>query len=634
MTNDIIFIGEVSDEWRSLKERFPTAKRATDFFKAQKMSMTKMFWAVWDNVEVNYDFDFSYQPDEWSTDYVHVFKNGGHYDGIVLCGKRVKVSANEVEYRFFTHKKEINIEASVPKCYDLFYVSSYAEYCAAFSTSKSEMFWVVPPNVDLLDDFDFSFKVPKSESKHVHVFKNGDYYDGVFLCNTERRISKNEFDYSTFINKKEINIRASTPKPYDVFYISNYQDYCKAYGASTTPMFWAVWDSVDLAHDFDFSYQVPKWEEKYVHVFKNGEHFDGICLFSSSLLVNKTEVDYRFFTHKKTVDILASTTKPYDIFYVNNYEEYCTAFKHSKTNMFWVVQSDVDLITGFDFAYRVPKWEERHVHVFRNGYYIDGVGLFSKDRLVSKNEFAYSAFMNKKEVDELVSNPRPYDVVFISYNEIDAEKNYAAVLAKVPAIKRVHGVKGIHQAHVEAAKQCSTDMFWVVDGDAEIVDGFNFNFQVPKWEHDCVHVWRSQNPINDLEYGYGGVKLLPRKMTQQVDVTSADMTTSISHKFKAVPRVSNITRFDTDAFSTWRSAFRECTKLASSVIRGQVDEETEQRLNTWCNSGADKALGTYAINGARAGREYGTVHKSSDELGKINDYDWLYQKFLELTDES
>jgi hypothetical protein len=49
-------------------------------------------------------------------------------------------------------------------------------------------------------------------------------------------------------------------------------------------------------------------------------------------------------------------------------------------------------------------------------------------------------------------------------------------------------------------------MFWIVDGDAEIVDDFDFDFKVHRWEKDIVHVWRSQNPINDLVYGYGGSK--------------------------------------------------------------------------------------------------------------------------------
>jgi len=151
-----------------------------------------------------------------------------------------------------------------------------------------------------------------------------------------------------------------------------------------------------------------------------------------------------------------------------------------------------------------------------------------------------------------------YDIVFISYNEENAEKNWAVLKSKFPMAKRVDGVKGIHQAHKVAAKKCFTKMFWVVDADAVILDSFNFDYVVPEWDLDAVHVWRSINPVNDLTYGYGGVKLLPRTLTLNMNTKNPDMTTSISSKFIAVPDVSNITAFNTDPFSTWRSAFREC----------------------------------------------------------------------------
>ena len=162
-----------------------------------------------------------------------------------------------------------------------------------------------------------------------------------------------------------------------------------------------------------------------------------------------------------------------------------------------------------------------------------------------------------------------FDIIFISYQEPNAEANWKALKERFPMAKRVHGVKGIHQAHIQAANKSFTKMFYVVDGDAEIVDDFNFDHKVSEWDLDCVHVWRSRNPINNLEYGYGGVKLLPKTLTQKVDVTVPDMTTSISKKFKPMPVVSNITRCDTDPFNTWKSAFRECVKRASKTIDRQ-----------------------------------------------------------------
>ena len=222
-----------------------------------------------------------------------------------------------------------------------------------------------------------------------------------------------------------------------------------------------------------------------------------------------------------------------------------------------------------------------------------------------------------------------YDIVFISYQEPSADANYAALKARFPMAKRVHGIKGIHQAHIAAAKKCFTKMVWIADADARIVEDFNFDYAVEEWNLDAVHVWRSINPVNDLEYGYGGVKLLPRKLTIDMDITSADMTTSISSKFKAMDEVSNITAFNTDEFSTWRSAFRECCKLASKTIKGQLDEETDERLNRWCSDySSNRAFGKYAISGARLGREYGINNiDNPTNLILINDYDWLYEQF-------
>jgi hypothetical protein len=223
-----------------------------------------------------------------------------------------------------------------------------------------------------------------------------------------------------------------------------------------------------------------------------------------------------------------------------------------------------------------------------------------------------------------------YDIVFISYQEPNADENFAALKQRFPTAKRVHGVKGIHQAHIAGAKLCFTKMFWIVDGDAQILDNFDFSYKVDKWDLDVVHVWRCKNPINDLIYGYGGIKLFPRQATIDMDLSKPDMTTSISNKFKAVQELANITAFNTGEFETWKSAFRECCKLSSKVIDRQKDKETEDRLDIWCTVGADRLYGEYAIAGAKLGREYGEKYKDSpQDLRRINDFDWLKEKFDE-----
>ena len=218
-----------------------------------------------------------------------------------------------------------------------------------------------------------------------------------------------------------------------------------------------------------------------------------------------------------------------------------------------------------------------------------------------------------------------YDIVFISYQEPSADDNYAALKARFPITKHVNGIKGIHQAHIIAAKKCFTKMFWIVDADAIIMDNFNFDYVVPDHQLDHVHVWRSLNPVNDLVYGYGGVKLFPRQMTIDMDISKTDMSTSISSKFIAVEEVANITAFNTNPFEAWRSAFRECAKLSSKTILRQNDEETKNRLNIWCTKGSERRCGDFAIAGANAGREFGLSNMA--DISLINNFEWLQQQF-------
>ena len=314
---------------------------------------------------------------------------------------------------------------------------------------------------------------------------------------------------------------------------------------------------------------------------------------------------------------------------VDNFEE---AKKQSFTKFFWIVWPDLIIDNNFNFDYQVADWDKGYVHLFKNGEIYDGVCLFSKQTTVSKKEVEYRFFINKKEIDIVASTPKPFDIVFISYNESQADQNYNNLKLRFPRAKRIHGITGIHRAHIEAARVSTTEMFWVVDADAIIVDSFKFEFEyIPFYSihtrnilTNIVHVWHSRNPVNGLEYGYGGVKLLPKKLTLEMDITTTDMTASISDQFKVIQEVSNITAFNTDAFSTWRSAFRECVKLSVNA-----DPESVVRLNAWCELNESVEYGFYAYLGALAGRAYGEKNASDKEaLGRINDFTWLQDLWL------
>lgn len=216
------------------------------------------------------------------------------------------------------------------------------------------------------------------------------------------------------------------------------------------------------------------------------------------------------------------------------------------------------------------------------------------------------------------------DVFFLSYLESNREKNWFKLKQKHPQAKWIHGIKGLALAHRLCAKLSQTEFFFVVNADNEISD--NFQFKIPNPLKPLVYCWRSLNPVNELIYGFGGVKLFPKSLFLSQSSFFVDLSTSF--KYQVVPELASITRFNASPLEAWRGAFRECVKLSSECISNQKSKETEERLAVWSEKGAEKPFGKYVLLGARQGRDYGLKNKDNKEaLSKINDFEWLKTHF-------
>lgn len=544
--------------------------------------------------------------------------------------------------------------------YDIFYISKQLTKTDEFLNLKSRFpiiklvdsfdaarnkcvtnfFWVIWDDLMIEDSFKFDYVPDAWSLDYIHTFLNRASYDGVVLVPKTAPVSKKEIEYRFFVKTKPVEIIASLPKRYEIFTVDTYEEYLHAIENSKTELFWATSRNIKIKEDFDFDFYFTHENlydrhenHAFIHSVDDEEYYNGLFLLSTRNKVSKKEIDFRFLVNRKEWNIVASGPLIYDKFAVSTYSDYVNAFETSNTEMFWIIPEYVSIHPEFKFdAYFTHDsvFERGINHSYLNGNYYDGITLCSKQSQISKREFDYMHIINKKEVPIIASDPKKYDVVFISYNEPNADLNYENLKKVVPNAKRVHGVQGIHAAHIEAAKLCSTEMFWIVDGDATIYDGFTFNYQVPRWDKETVHVWRSINPVNDLIYGYGGIKLFPRMLTLGMNTLTTDMTTSISKKFKAISDVSNITSFNTDPFNTWKSAFRECVKLSSRIIDRQKDDETLERLTVWKTVGHDRQYGKYAIDGAIQGELFGTTNRTDpDKIKLINDFKWLEEIFNE-----
>lgn len=614
-----------------------------EYCNALEKSPTEMFWMSSRNIAATIPDLYFTHDNEFDRKHNHNFLHcGDKRNGLFLLSKHAPVTQKEIEHRFIVNAKEWDIQCSTEVKYPVYEIDSYDDYLQALEQSKTEMFWMSSKNITAtIPDIYFTHDNDydrKQNHAFVHRVQGKDLYNGVFLCSKHRPLTQKEVEHRHIVNRKEWNIVASGPKKYDVFVVDSYEDYLNAYDNTTTEMFWATSNNLKIAEGFDFdiyfshdnSYDRMQ-NHVFVHKVGDRELYNGVFLLSKHRPLTKREVEHKHIVNRKEWDVVASVPCQYEMFYPKTYDDYLDALKKSKTEMFWIIPDYVNPTSRFKFDtyFSFDQTYDRQInHAFLNGKYHDGIVLCSKQAKFSKREFEYKFIAAKKEVNVVISTPKPYDIVFISYQEPNANENFEQLLQRFPNAKRIHGVKGIHQAHIEAAKLCETDMFWIVDGDAVIVNSFNFKYQVARWDKETVHVWRSQNPINDMVYGYGGVKLFPTELTINMDTSKPDMTTSISSKFCAVNEISNITGFNTDPFNTWKSAFRECTKLASKVIDRQKDRETDERLTIWQTVGEDKMYGKYALLGAKMGAEYGKKNQDNIEaLKKINDFDWLLEQF-------
>ena len=509
--------------------------------------------------------------------------------------------------------------------------------------SSTKMLWIVPSDITVLDTFKFDFKVPQWEEEYVHKFKNDNSYDGVILISKLKFLSTNEINYRFYLNTKEVDIRASEAvNMYDQFVVDSYEEYLFALEHTTTELFWMTSSNIKPVDDFKFDLHFKfdnlydrQQNHAFIHIEDGNQTYDGIFLCSTRTALSQKEIEHRFPVDRKEWDIIASTPKLYDQFVVDSYDEYLYALAHTTTELFWMESCNIKPVDNFKFDLFFSKKNAKYDHdrkqnhaFVHNSDTYNGIFLCSIHAELSQKEIEHRFPVDRKEWNIVASKTGWYDIIFISYNEINADSNFEKLVSRFPYAKRVHGVKGIHQAHIKAAKLSTSPMFWVVDGDAIIEETFNFNLLVTKNEMNIVYTWSSKNPINNLIYGYGGVKLLPKDLTLHVDVNAPDMTTAISTEFKVMSEISNITAFNTSPFDTWKSAFRECVKLSSKLINGQLDNESHIRLEIWCTVGADSQFGNFAITGATAGRDYGQKNAGNiPALAMINDFDWLYTQF-------
>ena len=212
-----------------------------------------------------------------------------------------------------------------------------------------------------------------------------------------------------------------------------------------------------------------------------------------------------------------------------------------------------------------------------------------------------------------------YDIIYLSYDEPNAEKNYADLLTKVPWAKRVHGVEGSDAAHKACAELSETDRFITVDGDNIIRSDFLQQEVIIDDNSELatsVISWCGKNAINGLLYGNGGLKCWPKQhvldMRTHENAEEGNIAAQVDFCWDLKYIQQNSCYSDVYNNATpqqaWRAGFREGVKM--SLDRGAKPSVEDflkghwknlHRLWIWLMIGSDIENGLWAIYGAREG---------------------------------
>lgn len=228
-----------------------------------------------------------------------------------------------------------------------------------------------------------------------------------------------------------------------------------------------------------------------------------------------------------------------------------------------------------------------------------------------------------------------FDIIFLSYDEPNADLHYADLCSKVPWAKRVHGVKGSDAAHKAAAELSDTDWFITVDAD-NIVDSKFFNIDLDMSDPNIkVYGWCGRNSINGLRYGNGGLKIwnkefvLNMKTHEASESERAQVDFCWENGYRNFPVSFSDSVITGSPFQAWRAGFREGVKMTlldgikvpAQEIKERIWWHNIHRLRMWSTVGAHEENGLFSIYGARLGTFL--TNCTDWDYVQVRDFDYL-----------
>jgi hypothetical protein len=589
---------------------FPHEQSVESIDQAQKISRTRYFWIV--NYLSDYsEWDFLWEPVAWEKHFRHAWPSQWQKDnGTYLIPK-----TGYVETKYHTDKQ-------IPR-------------------NKNSDGW---ESYDL-DGFDYTWHHDITDPPYVYQFgtqwqKTGgpvyrvpDAIDTKYVSQITAKVKSTASGVIT-IDHMDGNIDhlksclPDLPVVKSSRYFDNYLDTLKRVilQLDDTHEFLWVCSSVCNYEDFDFSWHPEQWQSHMLQVFPSNDQKFGDTFFV-------------YVPHFKKCIQDTELLEWFDCNFLDiSVPRHPTPIVQYHTDTLVTAVKDTDLVAPITQFYRYPQqvaFDAPTVNLWRAktktviGLSPDNsTALIPRDAKTKIESQIYDyEFINKtkrKTIDTVKQ-----DIVYISYDETDAEKNYKILQQRFPNTKRVHGVQGMENALRKGAEVSDTPWYYAVFAKTQLAEDFVFDFVPDFFQSPKHYIFNCLNRVNGLEYGHMGIILYNCNMV--IDAPPYEelgLDYTISFPVEVVPELSCYGNFDTSAYQTWRTSFRETAKLAY-FENEKSTVENKHRLNVW-QTRAEGEFAEWALNGARDGVEF--FEESGGDLAYMKqsfDWNWLRERFIE-----
>ena len=642
-----------------------------------KQHPNEIFWAMHKNIDYE-TFNFDWRPEivniQWENEYVYVF---GSPDSEITQTYFVNASMylkGNTDFKFVqTEELTEKYLASLFKKSDMFFVdrsnnesqSRFEKLKQKFPTiqktrylnswvdtinrcinrSTTELCWILNSELDYTD-FDFEYYPNPWQMKMVQVFgTQWSHWGTTFMVNRETFAQDTKhikiIEHLSNLNFVKDRKAKATNVLYDIIYVDHgnmdmsqiqgnivikFQD---SYIATFQKMLdilpvkkehyvWIASTVCDYS-TFDFTYICDPFAKEQLHVFpsdrqKFGDTFlidvNKLRTLIDDMNVLEDYVKVNFNQSQRAKRLPAPVIVSDSDTHVENIN---TTFNFPYAIFVTEDNKDINLIDVEPMSLWTP--EAKNIQITSVGGTRIVVPKEAKD-YVKRELYDYPYIITNSKL----AKSSPMDIVFLSNGEVGAEENYQHLLKVTEGLPnrvvRVDGVNGRVAAYHAAAQASNTPWMFTVFAKLKVSNKFDWNWQPDRLQLPKHYVFHATNPVNGLKYGHMAMIAYNKKLTLANQGKGLDFTMDDEHEIVEI--VSGTANFNTDEWSTWRTAFRESLKL-----RANNDEISKNRLEFWLTTSMGK-FSEYSTEGAQHAVEYyEAVNGDFDKLKLSYDWPWL-----------